>query len=340
MRQVLTVVVIALGLHAGVASAQSADQLVLGPDLSTPPTGQAPCAQNYCDLLTPISLPWVGIATQYRFVASGNAWVRAVALQPQPGAGPGQPGPPAFSYSATNEVAHVDGAGTYTQSTFFPLHPGDLVGLWRENGSVSLSLGTVAQPGASLLTGTTSRFVSAPDTMSLLAADTAPLLNVTVQRAPVLQSITPNEAPPAGGTTATITGWNLDLVTSVTIGKLPATNIVVTDPAPPPALQTMTVTVPPYRHVSHAADVMALAPPGVPTISLGQAFNWFIPRACRVPDVVGLRPAAARRALRRAHCWVGRTVVTHSGGKPGRVARAAPRAGSRTRLPVDIAVRG
>lgn len=50
-------------------------------------------------------------------------------------------------------------------------------------------------------------------------------------------------------------------------------------------------------------------------------------RLCRVPNVVGLRLAAAKRAVRRARCRVGRVVKADSNRPSGVVAAQRPRAG-------------
>jgi hypothetical protein len=51
------------------------------------------------------------------------------------------------------------------------------------------------------------------------------------------------------------------------------------------------------------------------------------PTRCRVPRVVGKRLATARRAIRAAHCAVGRVRYMRSLRPRGRVVRQAPRAG-------------
>ncbi len=65
------------------------------------------------------------------------------------------------------------------------------------------------------------------------------------------------------------------------------------------------------------------------------------PPRCRVPRVLGLRLAAAKRRIRRAHCSVGRVRRVHSRPRlRGRVIRQSPRAGSLRRRgsPVRLVV--
>jgi len=54
-----------------------------------------------------------------------------------------------------------------------------------------------------------------------------------------------------------------------------------------------------------------------------------LPAKCRVPRVTGKSLLAARRAIRRAHCSVGRVRYTRSARTRGRVVRQSPRAGTR-----------
>ena len=74
------------------------------------------------------------------------------------------------------------------------------------------------------------------------------------------------------------------------------------------------------------------------TIALADV-NTFVKTACLVPRVVGERLAKARRALRTAHCGVGKVSRRHATPRRrGRVLSQRPAAGTRLREGAPVAL--
>ena len=93
---------------------------------------------------------------------------------------------------------------------------------------------------------------------------------------PTLTSVTPAEGPDAGGTTITLTGTRLTGTAAVTLGGVPATDVVVVDDS------TVTATTP--AHAAGAVDVSVTTPGGTGTPTSAFAY-------VAAPDVSSVSPA-------------------------------------------------
>src|SRR5207248_7167448 len=83
--------------------------------------------------------------------------------------------------------------------------------------------------------------------------------------APIIQTITPNSGPPAGGTVVTIAGSNFTAGANVHFGTVAATNVNVVNST------TMNATTP--AHSEAAVDVVVTNPDGQ-SFTMSQAFTF------------------------------------------------------------------
>jgi hypothetical protein len=126
---------------------------------------------------------------------------------------------------------------------------------------------------------------------------------------PVVSSVGPGSGPRTGGTTATITGDGFTGTTDVNFGAAPAasftvnsdTSITAVSPAAPAGTVDVTITTLGGRSVTTTAD------------------RFTFEQVCVVPKLKGKKLKAAKRALRKAHCGLGKV----SGPRTGRVKHQA-----------------
>jgi IPT/TIG domain-containing protein/PASTA domain-containing protein len=136
--------------------------------------------------------------------------------------------------------------------------------------------------------------------------------------APTVGSISPNRGPRTGGTTVTISGQGFTGATAVNFGGTPAKSFIVNS-------DTRITAVSP-RAASGSVDVKVAAGSGQSTASAGDRFKFV--QVCVVPNLEGKTLARAKKALRTAHCRIGKVTgpnsgrVTHQVPKPRKILRA------------------
>ena len=160
--------------------------------------------------------------------------------------------------------------------------------------------------------------------------------NAEVQPAPSIASITPAHGAPAGGTTVTITGADLEGATAVKFGATPATAYTVDSEG------QITATAPPHEAGPAPISVTTIAGTGTSS----QAFTYDGPptaapgpapiagpsappaATCLVPNLKGRKLKASKRSSLAADCKIGK--VTKKKGvtaKTGKVKAQAPKPG-------------
>jgi hypothetical protein len=181
-------------------------------------------------------------------------------------------------------------------------------------------------------------------------------ISAVVLPPPVVTAIAPLVGPPAGATPVTISGENLRRVESVTFGTVTTTAFTEVSEtelkvlAPPAALGTVDVRVSTVAGESpaSAADHFTYAAPALAGTGGGAAGgagaalpkSSAAPSKCKVPKLKGRKLKAAKKAIRRAGCKVGRVAkadgVTAATGK---VKTQRPRAGRPVAKGTKVAVK-
>jgi hypothetical protein len=221
-------------------------------------------------------------------------------------------------------LAHQGPVGlTASVLNTFPVHipvqAGDVLGLNTSTGA--------GIPNACLFKASPSDFFAAtatpsnnPDGSIAIMNPIAPgfRLNVqaTLQRLPSITSISPAGAPIKGGAIVTISGAELNGASAVSFGSTPAPSFTVDSES------LITAIVP-------ASKTLAKGAVSVTTIA-GTATSTtpFSYEGCKVPNLVGKKLKAAKKALKKADCKIG-TVTKKEGATAhtGKVKKQSPKAG-------------
>ena len=123
--------------------------------------------------------------------------------------------------------------------------------------------------------------------------------------APAVTSVAPAKGPRTGGTSVTITGQNFTGATAVSFGGVPAKSFTVESDASIAAVAPAAA--------AGSVDVTVTTPFGRSTTSTADRFTF--EQVCVVPKLTGKTLKAAKKALRKAHCGLGKV----TGPKTGKV---------------------
>jgi hypothetical protein len=138
----------------------------------------------------------------------------------------------------------------------------------------------------------------------------------TLLPAPSITAISPASGPVAGGTSVTVTGANFAQVQSVSFGTAAAKSFKIASEGQITA-------------VAPASKSLAKVPVTVTTIAgTGTSPSTFAYKGCKVPNLKGKKLKAAKKALKKAGCKLGKAKTT--GGattKTGKVKKQNPKAG-------------
>jgi hypothetical protein len=293
------------------------------------PSGVSTCllAQLADPAGAPYTSPYAGAITQWSVTTAGSGEVALVVLR--------QVAAPATYQVVSSTPAYPVGPDsfTYTFTSKQQVAVGDRIAV-QATGPVSVNLrsatgGTVATAQQS---GTTAQLNAAT------GSDLALWLSATVTRVPIVFGVSPATGPSAGGTAVTILGQNFDLVTSVTVGGVPApftvggfTSISATTPAGTGGTVPVVLRGPVGDSTGLAFSptfaYAASAPPAPPTTPATPSTPTqpSKPVRCKVPNLRGRSLAGARATLQRAHCRLGR-VARHGSARHTVVVSQSPRA--------------
>lgn len=215
--------------------------------------------------------------------------------------------------TATSVAGVTHGTAPQTFATALPIKAGDAIGLDLLNGQKGIP--TRSTEGL-LQDLWVPRFLDgAPSGLPGQPVGIEFAYDAEVQPAPKVSVISPGSGASGGGTIVTIAGSDFSGVTEVRFGAAPAVafHVVseseITATAPPGAAGPADVTVTTIAGTSPsvpgdlftysappAATPSSVTPPAPPPNS---------GPACVVPKVIGKKPAAAKSALRTAHCKLG-----------------------------------
>ncbi|MFT3865456.1 MAG: IPT/TIG domain-containing protein [Solirubrobacterales bacterium] len=207
-----------------------------------------------------------------------------------------------------------------TLNTFpveIPVAAGDLIGDNDENAETvnNTCLARTTNPAdityyrkGSLLSGVTFEAES-------YEAETQMNVKATLLAAPTVSAVTPGKGTAVGGTAITITGSEFARVQGVTVGGVPVPFTVASE-----ASISATTT---------AGTAGAATPVTVTTIAGTGSGTFTYEVACKVPKLKGKSLRAAKKALAKAHCKLGK-VSTEKGvtAKSGKVVKVSPSQGS------------
>jgi IPT/TIG domain/PASTA domain len=141
--------------------------------------------------------------------------------------------------------------------------------------------------------------------------------NADVQPLPSVSSVSPSSGSTSGGTTVTITGQNFEGTTAVSFGATPAASFTV--------LSDNVITAVTRASSAGTVDV-TLKNPGQSPTTAADRFTFAKAVKCMVPKLKGKTLKAARKALKKAHCRLGK--VKGPKGKKARIKKQKPKPGT------------
>jgi hypothetical protein len=218
----------------------------------------------------------------------------------------------AYAAAGTSGPATPSGAGLQTFTANMPIHAGDLIGIDPTNPGDGIGIASVAGAGYSSIFPPP--FDGATVAPSATSAGSEIELSAEVQPTPTVTSLSPNSGSVTGGDTVTIVGRDFNSASAVKFGSKPAAGFTVES-------DTQITATTPAGSSPGAVDVTVTTLAGTsPTTSIDR----FVYKACVVPKLKGKKLQPGRKALRRAHCSLGRVkgsgseIVTQH-PKPGKV---------------------
>lgn len=237
----------------------------------------------------------------------------------------------ATEFTSQQSSAPVTPAGLQLETfpTAIPIKAGQLIGIDMD---ASASLAENLTSGGRLMVFLPALSDGQTATPFLGSTDAEAGFNAEVQPVPTVTGVAPAAGPRAGGNQVQIKGTDLTGASAVKFGEVAAASFQVESAA------QITAVVPPGAKpgpvlVSVTTVAGTARAPGEyryrsPEEEGPESPHEEAPTGCTVPKLRGKRIAAARKALKRAHCRAGK--VRRKRGpkaKRGRVLKQVPRAG-------------
>jgi hypothetical protein len=215
-----------------------------------------------------------------------------------------------FTGVGTSSPETPSSLGPQTFATNLPIHAGDTIGI--DNSAGSDKLGVAEVPGADYLFWVSPLPEGATIAGELGEGGYELAFNADVQLRPSVSSISPTSGPSTGGTAVTIAGSDFNGVSAVEFGGHPAVSysvnseeeIVAASPAADPGPVDVTVTTAAGMSATSPVDAFTFTAPPVPVPVVPAA----APVVCVVPKLKGRKLKAAKRALRKRHCGIGKVI--------------------------------
>jgi hypothetical protein len=290
------------------ASSAQASVVTIGSPLTATFSGTFGCSCTFAQTALPgatIASPIDGTVVRWRVkAATGPGGFKLRVLRP---AGFG-----ADLGAGTSTTGTPVSTGTQVFTTSLPIQAGDLIGLdpisSEAVGAASTSASTVALWQPPLADGATIGPNGTGSTTELA-------YNADVQPLPGVSSLSPSSGPVTGGTPVTITGHDFTGTTAVNFGSAPAASFSVDS-------DSQITAVSPAAPAG-GVDVSVQNPGLSPAVGTDR-FNYQQP--CVVPKLKGKKLKAAKKALIRASCLLGK--VRPKGQTSGTVEKQKPAAGT------------
>jgi IPT/TIG domain-containing protein/PASTA domain-containing protein len=211
------------------------------------------------------------------------------------------------------------GTGLQTFAAALPIKAGQTIAL--DNTLGTDQIGAAAVPGASYI------FWVPPLAEGSTTAGTGPnsgvelAFNADVQPPPTISSVTPSSGTFKGGTGVTITGSDFADVKSIAFGTTPAQSFGV-------GSEGQITAIAPAAAGPGPVDISVTTVAGK---SVATSVSQFTYTACVVPKLKQKKVKAARKALRRAGCKLGKVKRSPKAGKGAKVIKQSAK--PRTVLP-------
>jgi hypothetical protein len=220
----------------------------------------------------------------------------------------------AYAFSGTSAPETPSGPQLETFPAALPIQAGDLIGVELELGG---RIGSRAAAGAEYT------LFDPPPADGATATGFSDSgfehgFNAEVQPAPTITAFGPTSGSTAGGASVTIGGTDFEGASAVKFGSAPAPSFHVNSEG------QITAIVP--AAAAGAVNVAVTTPAGTATSS--QQFTYMPTATCIVPKLKGKKLKAARKALTKADCKLGK--VTKPRGatvKTGKVKKQRPKPG-------------
>jgi len=217
----------------------------------------------------------------------------------------------AYEATQSSTAATPTSAELQTFSTNVPVHTGDLIGIDPTHPSDEIGVATV--PGASYAFIFPPPFNGATVAPSGTESGKEIELSAEVQPAPSITALENFSGSIAGGTEVKIKGENFTGASSVKFGANPAAGFTVES-------DTLITAAAPRSSKAGFVDVTVTTPAGTSPTVRSDRFKY---EACVVPKLKGKKLAAARKALTKADCKLGKVKgkgkVKSQNPKPGKV---------------------
>lgn len=306
MKRIHSAVGLALALGALGASSAQASTVTVGQVF--PPNG---CNADHTFLQTGVSsgasytIPTSGLITSWSF-QDASPTVTGLKLKIARGSAPN------YTIVAESSAGAQTANAVNTYQVAIPVQAGDIIGIFA--GAAGPCWSTTATTSA--------------DTQSVFTADALPGTTIAYtpfigQKSPVSVSlvpppgivlIDPGSGSVSGGTRVTIAGHDFTGTSAVSFGGVPATSFTVDS-------DHQITAISPKASAPGAVDLHVTSAAGTSSTVAADTFTY---SGCRVPKLAGKSLKAAKKALSRADCRLGKV----KGPGDGRVKKQKPAPGA------------
>ncbi len=210
---------------------------------------------------------------------------------------------------------------TQTFPASLPIQAGDAIGI--ENSAKGDKIGTISTLyGAGIYSWEPPLAYNETRAATHVEAEREVAFNADVQPPPTIASVEPPSGSIKGGTSVVIGGTDFTGVSAVTFGSSPAPSFTVLSGDP----EKITAIAPPGASLG-AVDVSVTTAAGTSAVSAADQFTYIAEASpsCIVPKLNGKKVKAARKALTKADCKLGK-VKGHK-DKSAKVKKQSPKPG-------------
>jgi hypothetical protein len=318
--------------------AASAADVVIGPSLTTGGWSTEECEIASCTVAnselgttgTTLTSPVDGAVVSFSVLGGVNPGTYRLRTVK-----PGESPTSWFFGKEAPAVAAIPNAGVQAYPASLPIKAGETIGL-SMNSTAALAF----KEGV----GRSSFWeIEPPESGHSLGLSSVEVwgFDAEIQPAPTVTALGVASGPTAGGTAVSIIGTDFTSVTGVTFGGVPAASVSVTSEgaltAVAPARATagaVTVTVTTIAGKGSAPQAFTYEAPPVTPLPIVT-----VTPTCVVPNLAGKNLKAAKAALEKAKCKLGKvTKLAGATPKSGKVAKQGAKAGAKVAVGTKVAV--
>jgi hypothetical protein len=222
----------------------------------------------------------------------------------------------AYAGVGASAAENSPGPELQTYETSLPIKFGDTIG-FENQGSIEVG---VAEPSGAAAVAWSPPLGEGSSEVPKFSEAVELAFNAEIQPYPTVDSLTPSSGPTSGGTSVTVTGSDLEGTDTVRFGSTPALNFTLYSEG------KLTATAPSSAPGAVSVSVSTIAG----TATAVQSFTYIASSetapACTVPKLKGKKLKAAKKALLRAECRLGK--VIGKTGKSAKVKKQKPAPGT------------